>query len=162
MSNEEVLKRFKENFSENDYSVSEPSDLLTIVVKSNKIHDVISFLHQEMGFGFLTDLCGIHYPEKELQLGIIYHLHHLEENMRIRLKTFVNIADPKIPTITDIYAGANWMERETYDFYGIQFVGHPNLKRILNVDYLDYHPMRKEYPLEDPTREDKDDRFFGR
>jgi NADH-quinone oxidoreductase subunit C len=72
------------------------------------------------------------------------------------------LGNPVVPTVTDLFSGANWMERETYDFYGILFEGHPNLKRILNVEYLDYFPMRKEYPLEDPTREDKDNRFFGR
>jgi NADH-quinone oxidoreductase subunit C len=162
MSNEEVLKRLKEKFDENDFVVSGSSDLLTIVTDSSKIHDIITFLYKEVGFAFLTDLCGIHYPENELQLGIIYHLHNLQENIRVRVKSFVNIANPQVPTITDLFAGANWMERETFDFYGIRFVGHPNLKRILNVDYLDYYPLRKEYPLEDPTREDKDDRFFGR
>jgi NADH:ubiquinone oxidoreductase subunit C len=68
----------------------------------------------------------------------------------------------QIATITDLFAGANWMERETYDFYGIEFTGHPDLRRILNMDDMDYFPMRKEYVLEDGTREDKDDRFFGR
>jgi NADH-quinone oxidoreductase subunit C len=162
MSNEEVLKRLQEKFDENDFKVSGPSDILTVVANSSKIHDIISFLFKEMGFAFLTDLCGIHYPENELQLGVIYHLHNLEKNIRVRLKTFVNITNPQVPTITDLFAGSNWMERETFDFYGIRFIGHPNLKRILNVEYMDYHPLRKEYPLEDPTREDKDDRFFGR
>ena len=64
--------------------------------------------------------------------------------------------------MTDLFAGANWMERETYDFFGIEFVGHPDLRRILNEDSMDYFPMRKEYALEDATREDKDDRYFGR
>jgi len=84
------------------------------------------------------------------------------ENKRIRIKTFVNADKPAVRTVSDLFSAANWMERETYDFYGIIFEGHPNLKRILNVEYLDYFPMRKEYPLEDPTREDKDNRFFGR
>ena len=69
---------------------------------------------------------------------------------------------PKVPTVTSVYAAANWMERETYDFYGIIFEGHPNLKRILNVDEMTIFPMRKEYPLEDNTRKDKNDEMFGR
>jgi NADH-quinone oxidoreductase subunit C len=107
-------------------------------------------------------LCGIHYPEKGKALGVIYHLHNLQENFRLRLKTFVSVENPHVSTVTDLFSSANWMERETYDFYGIIFDNHPNLTRILNVDYLDYFPMRKEYPLEDPTREDKVDSYFGR
>ena len=86
----------------------------------------------------------------------------MAENVRIRVKTYLPINNPEIQSITGLFASANWMERETFDFYGIIFKGHPNLKRILNVEYLDYFPLRKEYPLEDPTREDKDNRFFGR
>jgi NADH-quinone oxidoreductase subunit C len=82
--------------------------------------------------------------------------------MRIRVKTFTSKEYPDVSSVTEIFSAANWMERETYDFYGINFVGHPNLIRILNVEYLDYFPLRKEYPLEDATRTDKDDRFFGR
>jgi NADH-quinone oxidoreductase subunit C len=86
----------------------------------------------------------------------------MKEKSRIRIKTFVAMANPRLASLTSLFPAANWMERETFDFYGILFEGHPNLKRILNVEYLDYFPMRKEYPLEDPTRHDKDDRFFGR
>jgi NADH-quinone oxidoreductase subunit C len=110
----------------------------------------------------LTDLCGIHYPDRGLPLGVVYHLHNLQENKRIRVKTYVTAGNPNVQTMTDLFETANWMERETYDFYGIIFDGHPNLKRILNVDYMDYFPLRKEYPLEDQTREDKNDKFFGR
>ncbi len=162
MSNEEVLKQFLEKFDASDLHASESFDMLTITLNTGRIHDAIKFLRNDLGFGFLTDICGIHYPDAEKQLGVIYHLHNLQENIRIRLKTFVTIANPNVPTVTDLFAGANWMERETFDFYGIIFDGHPNLKRILNVDYLDYYPLRKEYPLEDPTREDKEDHFFGR
>jgi NADH-quinone oxidoreductase subunit C len=61
-----------------------------------------------------------------------------------------------------LFDGANWQERETFDFFGVNFEGHPNMTRILNMDEMDYHPMLKQYHLEDGTREDKDDRFFGR
>jgi NADH-quinone oxidoreductase subunit C len=113
-------------------------------------------------YQFLTDLCGIHYPDHDLQFGVIYHLHSLENNQRIRLKVFTSLSDITVPTATTVFRGANWMERETFDFYGILFTGHPNLERILNVADMDYFPMRKEYPLEDGTREDKNDDFFGR
>jgi NADH-quinone oxidoreductase subunit C len=89
-------------------------------------------------------------------------LHNMPKNIRVRIKTFFDITKPEIPTVTDLWAGANWMERESFDFYGIRFKGHPNLTRILNVDEMDIFPLRKEYPLEDQTRDDKEDKLFGR
>jgi NADH-quinone oxidoreductase subunit C len=103
----------------------------------------------------------MHYPQND-QLGVVYHLQSFTNNHRIRIKTTLELADPKIQTITSIWPAANWMERETYDFFGIQFEGHPNLKRILNVDEMTVFPLRKDFPLEDQTREDKDDSMFGR
>ena len=93
---------------------------------------------------------------------VVYHVHSFENGSRLRIKVYLPKENLGIPTATSLYAGANWMERETFDFYGIIFEGHPNLKRILNIDEMDYFPMRKEYPLEDATREDKIDALFGR
>ena len=164
MDNSFITGKLKTRFTDGILSVEEKSNMLTVVVAREVIHEVIRFLkeNETLGFTFLTTLCGIHYPDKKLPLGVVYHLHRFSDNTRIRIKTFLPLEDPVIPTVTDIFSAANWMERETYDFYGIIFEGHPNLKRILNVEYLDYFPLRKEYPLEDPTREDKDNRFFGR
>ncbi len=164
MDNNYVLQKIRQYFDGFVLGYEELSGILTITVKPVVINDLISYLKKEPepGFGFLTDICGIHYPDQENELGVVYLLHNMKNNMRIRIKTFVTKEYPIVPTITWIYAAANWMERETYDFYGIEFEGHPNLKRILNVEYLDYFPMRKEYALEDPTREDKDNRYFGR
>jgi NADH-quinone oxidoreductase subunit C len=164
MDNSFITGKLKIRFTENILSVEENSDMLTVVVNRIVVHEVIRFLKEDetLAFTFLTTLCGIHYPDQELQLGVIYHMHHFSDNTRVRIKTFLPLKNPVIHSVTDLFSAANWMERETYDFYGIIFEGHPNLKRILNVEYLDYFPMRKEYPLEDPTREDKDNRFFGR
>jgi len=82
--------------------------------------------------------------------------------VRLRLKIYLPVASPTVSTLTPVFAAANWMERETYDFYGVVFEGHPNLKRILNVDEMIIFPMRKEYPLEDQVRQDKNDSMFGR
>lgn len=143
-------------------SVDETADVFTLVVEAAAVHQLVAWLKEEKDFFFLTDICGIHFPEQEKEFGVIYHLHNLVENARLRLKTFVTRANPVVPSLVDLFSGANWMERETFDFYGIQFEGHPNLTRILNVEFMDYHPLRKEYPLEDATRDDKDDTFFGR
>ena len=165
LENNAVLELLKAKFGERIKSSEEPFGLLTIEVTSESVHDVISWLKTEpsLAISFLTNLGAVHYPnDKGREIAMVYHLHSLTNNFRIRLKAYVSIENPEISTITDIHAGANWMERETYDFYGVIFTGHRNLTRILNEDSMDYFPMRKEYHIEDATREDKDDRFFGR
>jgi len=164
MTDKAITGLLKERFTTGILAVDETADMLSVTVSKEIIHEVIRFLkeHKDTTFGFLTTLCGIHHPDRPLPFGVIYHLHNLEKNIRIRIKTFLPEEELHLPTVTDLFSAANWMERETYDFYGIIFDGHPNLIRILNVEYLDYFPMRKGYPLEDPMREDKDDRFFGR
>lgn len=162
MENSTILNQLNATFGESVLSVDETTDILTLIIEPKAIKAAITLLKEELGFIFLTDLCGIHIPELETELGVIYHLHNLMENKRIRLKTFVTKDAPQVDTLVDVFSAANWMERETFDFYGIDFVGHPNLKRILNVEYMDYHPLRKEFPLEDGTRIDKDDSYFGR
>jgi len=124
---------------------------------------VMQYLFDELGFTFLSDLCGVNYPDNvDGELVVVYHLHNFVENIRLRYSIAVPIGKPDVFTATKIFESANWMERETYDFFGINFIGHPNLKRILNVEEMDYFPMRKEFPLEDQTRIDKDDEMFGR
>ena len=162
MENSILLQELNSKFEKSILSVDETADILTVTVAADSIKPIVAFLKNDQDFIFLTDLCGIHYPELEKELGVIYHLHNLVANKRIRLKAFVTKANPQIDSLVSLFSGANWMERETFDFYGIDFVGHPNLIRILNVEYMDYYPMRKEYPLEDATRSDKDDSFFGR
>ena len=157
-----LLQELKNKFEKSILSIDEIADIPTVVIISTSVKEIITFLKEQQNFIFLTDLCGIHYPEQEKELGVIYHLHNLVDNKRLRLKTFVTKANPQVESIVSVFSGANWMERETFDFYGVDFVGHPNLIRILNVEYINYHPMLKEYPLEDATRSDKDDRFFGR
>lgn len=139
--------------------------MLTFNVPAAKNLEVIQYLYSDaaLQFRFLTDLTAVHYPDRAgEELCVVYHLHNLVENFRLRMKAYVPVADPRIQSVTPVFSGANWMERETYDFFGVNFTGHPNLTRILNVDEMDYFPMRKEYPMEDPTRTDKDDEMFGR
>lgn len=160
-----VGDKLKAKFGDAIISAEQHYDFPVFVIKRDAIYDVLQFLKEEdeLAFTFLTTMCGLHYPdEKGNELGVMYQLHNLPKNLRIRLKTFFSIGDPNVPTVTPLFPTANWMERQEYDFFGIIFKGHPNLKRILNMDEMTYHPMRKEYPLEDGTREDKDDKMFGR
>jgi len=165
LTNDLVIERIKGQFGSDILSVETPYDLITMEVSSNKMHEIVDWLKKDetLKIAFLTNLGGVHYPEqKGREFAIVYHLQSMMNNFRIRLKAYVPLENPEIDSLVDIYVGANWMERETYDFYGIIFKGHPNLTRILNEDSMDYFPMRKEYRLEDETREDKDDTFFGR
>ena len=164
ITNEELLNSIKAKFEADVTSVTEPFGLLTLETSRETIIDLLTFLKTDpkLQFIYLTDITAIHYPEQEKQIGIIYHLHSLVNNVRVRIKVFVADGDVKIPTATVLWDGANWMERETYDFFGVVFEGHPDLRRILNVDDMTVFPMRKEYPLEDPNRVDKRDYFFGR
>ncbi len=138
-------------------------DYLTITLRKDKIVSIIKHLydHPDTKFQYLTTLCGIHFPDLN-QIAMMYQLHNLVSNLRIRLKIYLPIESPTVPTLTTVFPAANWMERETYDFYGVIFEGHPNLKRILNVEEMTIFPLRKEYPLEDQVREDKNDSMFGR
>lgn len=165
LSNEHIKQRLTEKFPEQVMGFDEPYGMLTFEAPKELNLKVLNFLYddEELKFRFMTDLCGVHYPDnKGKELAVVYHLHNLEDNVRIRFKVFTDINQPDVYTATGLFSAANWMERETFDFYGVNFVGHPKLKRILNVDEMDYHPMRKEFPLEDQSRIDKDDEMFGR
>jgi NADH-quinone oxidoreductase subunit C len=165
LSNQEVAEAILEKFGDQVYDFDEPYGLLTFSTNREEIISILAFLkdHKTYQINFLTDLTGVHYPDNtNREFAVVYHVHSLVNNFRVRIKVFISTEDIHIPTATILYASANWMERETYDFYGIIFDGHPNLTRILNIDEMDYFPMRKEYPLEDATREDKIDALFGR
>ncbi|MCL7988344.1 NADH-quinone oxidoreductase subunit C [Sphingobacterium sp. lm-10] len=160
--NQSLLAELTDRFGTGISRHEEPYGLLTIHTSKELILDVLAFLKESAGFTYLTDITAVHYPDGDNTFAIVYHVHNLLENVRVRIKASIPVSDPKIPSATTLWAGANWMERETYDFFGVQFEGHPDLRRILNMDDLDVFPMRREYPLEDPNRVDKRDFYFGR
>jgi NADH-quinone oxidoreductase subunit C len=165
LSNEQVQQRLTEKFGDQLTNWEQQYGMLTFTAHKDLNLKVLQYLFDEesLKFRFLTDICAVHFPDnKGAELAVVYHLHNLTDNIRLRLKVFTDIATPDVYSATALYASANWMERETYDFYGVNFVGHPNLIRVLNVDEMDYFPLRKEFPLEDQTRIDKDDEMFGR
>lgn len=160
-----IQEKLEQKFGNNVLNFGFQKDIFSLEATPEVIHEVIQFLKEDAAFNFhfLTDLCGVHFPEndEQHQFSVVYHLHNWVENVRVRVRTFLT-ENPEVDTITDLFLTANWMERETWDFYGINFKGHPQLKRILNMDEMVSHPMRKEFPMEDSGRTDKDDRFFGR
>ncbi len=183
---EKLVNIIKENFESEVLLVEQLYDFLTITFKKDRIIEIIRFLYDnpETKFQFLTTIAAIHYPatteERTVtgqastvevdapkpapagKIALMYQLHNLYTNHRVRLKIYLPEENPVVPTLTTVFSAANWMEREAYDFFGVVFEGHPNLKRILNVDDMIIFPLRKEYPLEDQTREDKSDKMFGR
>lgn len=165
LTNELLRQGLTAKFGDELTNWEEPYGLLTVTAPADQNIKVLQFLYDDesMRFRFLTDLTAVHYPDrKNEELCVVYHLHNMVDNIRFRLKIYVPIEKPDVQTATNLYSAANWMERESYDFFGVNFVGHPNLIRILNVDEMEHFPMRKEYPMEDPTRIDKDDEMFGR
>lgn len=165
LTNETIQQKLTEKFGEVLTDWQEPYGMLTFTAPKDFNLKVMQFLFDDetLQFRFLTDLQAVHYPDNTgAELAVVYHLHNLVDNVRLRLKVFTDINTPDVYSATALYQSANFMERETYDFFGVNFVGHPNLIRILNVDEMDYFPLRKEFPLEDQTRIDKDDEMFGR
>jgi NADH-quinone oxidoreductase subunit C len=165
MTNETIQQKLTEKFGDQLTNWQEPYGMLTFTAPKEQNLKVLQFLFDDeaLKFRFLTDLQAVHYPERKgEELAVVYHLHNLTDNVRIRFKIFAGIEKPDVFSATALYQAANWMERETYDFFGVNFIGHPNLIRVLNVDEMDYFPMRKQYPVEDQLRIDKDDEMFGR
>lgn len=166
ITNQEIADDLLAKFGEATIAgFEEHHGIMSAFVTVDSAKTIIRYLYDHPGFQFkfLTDLAGIHYPDnKGGELGVIYHLHSWTHNHRFMLRIFVPVEAPDVPTISDFHLCANWMEREAYDFFGINFVDHPNLLRILNIEEMDYFPMRKEYPMEDATRQDKIDALFGR
>ena len=164
LTNEKVWESLRERFGDQIQIIGEPHGLLTAQTTKEEIIALLTFVKEEanLQFTYLTDITAVHYPEQKNAFAVVYHVHNLFQNIRLRIKVFIDGKNPVIPTASTVWNGANWMERETYDFFGIKFEGHPDLRRILNMDDLDVFPMRKEYPLEDPNRVDKKDFYFGR
>jgi len=118
-----------------------------MVVDRAVCHQMLSALQQRFGFNFLTDLTAVHYPKDELSFEMVWMLYSLDRNERVRVKA--RFADgEEVPTATDLWTGANWLEREVFDMFGIRFAGHPDLRRILLPDEWTGHPLRKDYALQ--------------
>ncbi len=165
MDNTNLQERLVQKFGEQIFGFEENFGILKLYADKNINLKIMQFLYDEedLAFRFLTDLTAVHYPNQEgAELEVTYLMYNMYRNQHIRLNFGLDINQPDIFTATKLFETSNWLERECYDFYGVNFVGHPNLIRVMNVDEMDYHPLRKEFPLEDQTRRDKDDEMFGR
>ncbi|MBO0663797.1 NADH-quinone oxidoreductase subunit C [Jiella sp. MQZ9-1] len=121
---------------------------LTIVVAPENLIKTMTMLRDDPQTQFinLIDLCGVDYPARQKRFEVVYHLLSPRQNQRIRVKVRTAEDDP-VPSICDVFPAADWFEREAYDFYGILFTGHPDLRRILTDYGFEGHPLRKDFPL---------------
>jgi NADH-quinone oxidoreductase subunit C len=126
-----------------------PSPPGEAVVSVDAAHwaEVARWLHDEAGFEFLSDLCGVHWPHRRPHFEVVCTLTDLRTPARIRVVVGVDGESPVVSSVTGIWPGANWFEREAYDMFGIVFEGHPNLTRILMPDEWEGHPLRKDYSV---------------
>ncbi|WP_292548032.1 NADH-quinone oxidoreductase subunit C [Mesorhizobium sp.] len=121
---------------------------LTISVEPQHLLEVVSFLRDDPKCQFISiiDVCGADYPSRAKRFDVVYHLLSPKQNVRIRIKVQAD-EETVVPSITGVFPGADWFERETYDLYGVLFSGHPDLRRILTDYGFEGHPLRKDFPL---------------
>jgi NADH-quinone oxidoreductase subunit C len=122
---------------------------LTITVRPDTLVKVCETLKSEpsLGFDMVIDITAVDRYQPEGRFDVVYHLYSLQLKQYVRLKIRVDEQDPVVPTVTTVWAGANWHERETFDMFGIRFAGHPDLRRLYLPDEFEYHPLRKDFPL---------------
>ena len=122
----------------------------TACIDSSRIVDVARLLRDDpdLAFEMLTDLTAVDYLCEEPRVEVVYHFYSVARNHRVRVKARVPEDAPELPSVVDLYASADWMEREVFDMYGVRFAGHPRLERILLYDGFEGHPLRKDYPKE--------------
>jgi NADH-quinone oxidoreductase subunit C len=118
---------------------------LTVIVARSAIVDVITFLHDHEGFISIVDIAGVDYPERDERFEVVYHLLSPKQNLRVRVKLTTDEDEPVL-SLTGLFPGAAWYEREAYDLYGILFSGNPDLRRILTDYGFDGYPLRKDFP----------------
>jgi NADH-quinone oxidoreductase subunit C len=153
MTVQAAVDKLKGKFSGSVIDVAEFRGETTVTVNKEDIVAICSFLKKDLGFNFLTDLCGVDYLGNSPRFMVVYHLYNIGTHQRLRLKVPVEESDPRVDTVSGVWGTANWHERECWDLMGISFNNHPDLRRILMPDDWKGHPLRKDYPVQGPDRE---------
>ena len=150
MTHDAVLALLRERFGADSFTTSEFRDNRRVIVPADKLLAVLECLKRDAGFDYLAELSAadyLHYPDARERFGVWYVLNNIATGLRLIVKTWVNDPDPTLPSVYPLWNGADWMEREVYDMYGIVFEGHPDLRRILMPDEFTAYPLRKDYPM---------------
>jgi len=143
------LQLLSENCPEAVLETHLPQGDPTAVIRAEHLLRVIDFLKKDsrLQFDVLVDITALDFPERNPRFDVVYHLLSLPFSRRVRLKVPVGGEEPVVDSITPWWGSANWLEREVWDMFGIQFKGHPDLKRILMYQEFEGHPLRKDYPI---------------
>lgn len=121
----------------------------TMIIKKESIFPLARFLKEDLQFALLVDMTAVDYwKKKEVRFEVVYHFYSLKNKVRLRVKVPVPEKDLNVDSLTSLFDGANWLEREIYDMYGIRFSNHPDLRRILLYEEFEGHPLRKDYPID--------------
>lgn len=134
---------------------------LTLLVTPEALRETAAFCRDELGFDLLLDISSVDNFDSEPRFEVVYELYSLEKKLHLRLKTTAFENEPSVPTVCDLWPGANWHEREIWDLMGIRFKGHPDLRRIIMWEGYPFHPLRKDFPLEGKPSEVPDGTFTG-
>jgi NADH-quinone oxidoreductase subunit C len=150
MNHDALFARLRERFGPDAFPTEQFGDNHRVIVPAGRLFEVLQFLKQEAGFDLLAELTAadyLRYPEARARYGVMYVVRNLATGVRLVVKTFVNDPEPALPSVFALWKGADWLEREVYDMFGIVFTGHPDLRRILMPEEFTAFPLRKDYPL---------------
>lgn len=149
MNSSEIFEKINKHWNERLKNSFIGIDIPTFVISKEELLPFMNFIKkdEELSFDLINDITAVDYPNKALRFELVYHIFSIKNNERIRVKTAVEDGGP-VESVTSVWKGAEWLEREVFDMFGIKFNNHPDLRRILmNEDYK-YHPLRKEFPLQ--------------
>ncbi len=149
MTNDHTIAALKERFG--DLAASEFRGQTRVVTPPQALYDVLAMLKAERGFDLLVDITCVdylRYRDARDRFGLVYLLANTQTNARITVRTFVNDPEPVVRSVVRLWEGADWLEREVWDMFGIRFAGHPDLRRILLPEEFTAFPLRKDYPLQ--------------
>ncbi len=152
----QIAEKIKEKFPEDVLDIKEFREQVSVTIKKERIVEICRYIHDdpELSLDYLRDVCGVDYMEKkEKRFEVVYHLYSMRHRHMIRLKAEVGEGDASIDSVTPVWVGANWHEREAFDMYGIIFNGHPDLRRVLLPEDWEGYPLRKDYPVKGPEKE---------
>jgi len=144
------LELLKGRLGADTFTTSRFRDNERVVVPSDKVMETLRLLKEDAGFDMLIDITAadyLHYPDARDRFGVVYAILNTVTGQRLYVKTHVNDPEPNLPSAVPLWRGADWMEREVFDMFGIVFEGHPDLRRILMPEEFTAYPLRKDYPL---------------